>query len=88
MKHIYTTLVANQDIEISIDLPLQRLRALEESAESSLEDDNDEEIEGVSPRTPAAPQPDAKPSSAARTKVQDEVEATVNKGDGQGSADR
>ena len=41
LKHIYTALIANQDIEISIDLPLQRLKAMEDSDMSSLDDEDD-----------------------------------------------
>jgi len=72
LKHIYTALVANQEIEISIDLPLQRLKALEESAESSLEDEEDKSLELLSPRNSVAPQAEGKQSSAGRPKPADE----------------
>jgi len=87
LKHIYTALVANQRIEISVDLPLQRLRALEESAESSLEDEDGQSAEPLSPRNAVAPQPEPK-SPAGRSKPADDLDPAAHKGDGQGSLDR
>ena len=87
LKHIYTALLANQRIEISVDLPLQRLRALEESAESSLEDEDGQSVEPLSPRNAVAPLPDPK-SPAGRPKPADDLDPAAHKGDGQGSLDR
>ena len=46
LKHIYTLLLANSEIEVSIDLPYDKVRSESDSGESSAEDD---ESEGVDP---------------------------------------
>jgi hypothetical protein len=49
LKHIYTALHVNEDIEITIDLPASAVRESEESAESSLDEDAVEELQPLSP---------------------------------------
>ena len=72
LKHIYTALIANQDIEISIDLPLQRLKAMEDSSMSSLDDD-EESLDLMSPRNSVAPDGMAKHSSSRGKANEDDV---------------
>ena len=81
-------MIANEEIEISIDLPLHRLRAADESAESSQEEDEEKSLELLSPRASAVPQADGKLSSAGRGKLVEEQEGLAQRGEGQGSNDK
>jgi hypothetical protein len=82
LKHIYTALIANQDIEISIDLPLQRLKAMgEDSSLSSIEDEDDQSLDLISPRNSAVP-PDAMGKLSSSKGKAGEDEAMLNKVEG------
>lgn len=85
LKHIYTALIANQDIEISVDLPLQRLRALDDSDLSSLDDEDDQSLDLLSPRNSGAPDAMAKQPSSSRQKANDDQDAMLQKVEGDGS---
>lgn len=64
LKHIYTALIANSTIDISIDLPLRRLCDMNDSDMSSVDEEEDQSLDLLSPRNGSAPDAAVKVSSS------------------------
>jgi hypothetical protein len=60
LKHIYTTLISNKKIEISIDLPLHRLKHDSDSQDSSVAEGEEDHLNLLSPRNAVAPNTEIK----------------------------
>lgn len=78
MKHIYTALTANKDIEISIDLPASAVRDSDESAESDVADEAVESQELLSPTVNAVvPHGEPRPLGSGRGEQVEDVDTAA-----------
>ena len=59
LKHIYTLLLANSDIEVSIDLPYDKVRNDSDSGESSADEEESEGADQADQAQAAAQEPKA-----------------------------
>jgi hypothetical protein len=76
LKHIYTALTANKDIEISIDLPASAVRDSDESEESNFEDEAVESQELLNPTVNAVvPHGEPRPPGSGRGEQGEDADA-------------
>lgn len=80
LKHIYTALTANKDIEISIDLPASAVRDSDESEESNFEDEAVESQELLNPTVNAVvPHGEPRPPGSGRGEQGEDVDTQATR---------